>query len=1094
MLALAMAALVFMPATDANAAITINMAGKSLNFDTASPQSTATYSSGSAAPYLNDITLYRNAATAAATGVVAIDVAITVDKSLASSFTLDGGSAVSSAGAGATTTIAQLLQSNATPNTANGYGTMRFQFFEGGTYTGPGTGNVVTLTNLSVNSYDIDYVSGYQFSQFKGFQSYSYASNTTLITSNAAGGWVQFKDNTGSTNYTATTGSYTKSRVKVNYDQATEISIRHGVSASGQSGLFALDFGPGYNWFDTVTRTTSNFANPNNSPPTSANNSINFSSASPWVFNFGNFAYSDPENNAFVGVKIVTLPAAGTLQQLIGSTWTNVTAGDSISVDALSLGQLRFSGSVNSSFTFKVNDGSSDSTAAYTMTMVAASTAQTITFGNPGTKQVSATPFASNATASSALTVTLTSQTTGTCSVSGLNITALANGFCTIIATQAGNATYSEAPAVTQTFPISNLTAQSITLATPATQSVSSTLTISPSSSSLLTVSVISLTTSVCTISGNVVSHIATGTCQLYATQAGNSTYAPAAPVTVTYLVNTGSLTAQTLTFAQPANQTLATATLVVTATSSASLPVTFSSSTASICTVSSTTVSFVAAGYCTITANQAGNATYASASLSRSFYILAITTSALPDGSVGTAYSQTLADFGGATGTNAWSVGTTLPAGLALDGVTGVISGTPTTAQSATSYTFTVINGGITATKSLSITITSAVAALTANVITFGALPNVSQTNGNIALGATASSSLAVTYTSSTASVCSVTGAVITLLSDGYCEIQADQAGNSTYAVAAPETQGFYIFKISTTVITSGSVGSAYSQQVNTLGTQGAGTWSATGLPAGFGISPSTGLLSGSPTVTLSQSIIITYTQGASTYSSTFLLTINAAGAAPSEEKPRPKIVPVNGSGALNKAVTVTPKVTPVAPFNPGLCLIDPVSKGCKPVVTIKRQGTWTLNDNGSVTFTPVAGWSGTSTIVLHAWDFDGFTDDEPISVTIAGVSGTARPPVSISIPGFAPGSPVLTASIKRSIEAFLNKYSDYKNLQCTGVTMGPTVLKVDFALSMKRATNACGYAISYMRKLILLPTSNLQETFVGANIRRVILTLSDK
>ena len=173
---------------------------------------------------------------------------------------------------------------------------------------------------------------------------------------------------------------------------------------------------------------------------------------------------------------------------------------------------------------------------------------------------------------------------------------------------------------------------------------------------------------------------------------------------------------------------------------------------------------------------------------------------------------------------------------------------------------------------------------------------------------------------------------------------------------------------------------------------------------------------------------------------------------------------------------------------------MIDPVSKGCKPVVTIKRQGTWTLNDNGSVTFTPVAGWSGTSTIVLHAWDFDGFTDDEPISVTIAGASGTARPPVSISIPGFAPGSPVLTASIKRSIEAFLNKYSDYKNLQCTGVTMGPTVLKVDFALSMKRATNACGYAISYMRKLILLPTSNLQETVVGANIRRVILTLSDK
>ena len=1101
-LALSMAALVFMPATAANAAITVDMTGKTLFFDQAA-QTVNTYSSGQSGGFANDITVYRNAASAAVTGSVGIDAVITVDRSLVKTGTGTGGyiyvldaasSAVGAPPAGSTSpTAAQLLQTDVTPAAANGYITLKFQFYEAGTYTGYGTGNLLTLTNVSVNSYDLDYVSGKQFTQFKGFQSYTYSSNTTLVTSNAAGGWVQFTDNTGATNYADGTGSYTKGRVMVKYDQLTELSIRHGVNAS-TGGKFALDFGPGYAWKDGSVQTTSNYSNPNNNPPTSANNSIYYSANTPWIFNFDNFVYADPENNAFTSVKIVTLPASGSLQLLVGSTWTNVAANAVIPVSALSLGQLRYSGTIDSSFTFKVNDGTSDSTSAYTMSLVAASTAQTVNFANPGTKQVSATAFASGATATSGLTVTLVSLTPGTCSVSGLNITALANGFCTIVATQAGNATYSEAPAVTQTFTISSLTAQTITLANPSTQTVNSTLTIAPSASSGLAVTVISLTSSVCTISGNVVTHIATGTCQLYATQAGNGTYGPASPVTVTYLVNTGSLMVQTLTFAQPANQTLASNTVTVSATSSANLAVTFTSSTTSVCTVSGTTVSFVTAGLCTITANQAGNSTFASASLSRSFYILTVTTSSLANGEVGTAYSQTVAEFGGSTGTDLWSVSPALPNGLSLNTATGVISGTPTAAQAAASYTFTVVNGGITATKSLSITISAApVQSLSAQTITFNALPNVSLSNGAITLGATASSGLPVSYTSNTPSVCTVSNGVITLITEGYCEIEADQAGNSTYSAAAPETQGFYIYKITNLTITTGSVGSPYTQQLNLAGQQGSGTWSATNLPNGFTIDPSTGILSGNPNVTLMQQILVTYTQGSATFTAPYLLTINAAGAPPSVSKPKPTITPVNGSGQLNTPVTLTPKVTPVFPYNPGLCLIDPVSKGCKPVVFIKGQGTWTLNENGSVTFTPLEGWSGTSTIVLHAWDSDGQTDDEPLSVTIARGAGTARPPVSISIPGFAPGSPVLTTSIKNAIKAFLNKYSDYKKVQCTGVTMGPTVLKVDYALSMSRASNSCAFAVSYMRKLVQLPNTNLQETALGANIRRVIITLTD-
>lgn len=81
--------------------------------------------------------------------------------------------------------------------------------------------------------------------------------------------------------------------------------------------------------------------------------------------------------------------------------------------------------------------------------------------------------------------------------------------------------------------------------------------------------------------------------------------------------------------------------------------------------------------------------------SASKSFSIniaqgaLQITTTSLPDGMVGIAYSATLQAAGG-TGTYAWQVSLgTLPAGLTID-ASGVISGTPT-ASGDTTFTVTV-------------------------------------------------------------------------------------------------------------------------------------------------------------------------------------------------------------------------------------------------------------------------------------------------------------------------------------------------------------------------------------------------------------------
>jgi parallel beta-helix repeat protein len=85
----------------------------------------------------------------------------------------------------------------------------------------------------------------------------------------------------------------------------------------------------------------------------------------------------------------------------------------------------------------------------------------------------------------------------------------------------------------------------------------------------------------------------------------------------------------------------------------------------------------------------------------------LVITTTALPGGTVGSPYSQTLAAAGGA-GTRTWSLAAgALPPGIGLS-ADGVLSGTPTTSGSF-AFTVQVTDGSQTASQALSITVAPA-------------------------------------------------------------------------------------------------------------------------------------------------------------------------------------------------------------------------------------------------------------------------------------------------------------------------------------------------------------------------------------------------
>jgi len=585
------------PAHAAN--IVLDMSGQSVKFNAlTTPVPTV---SGSA-------TTYKNVATVSG---IKMDAVVTTTLTNAGSLTLDvsatdRNAAIAAWPAGSAApmnTPEDLLQTNISTTAANGYVDLNVKFYESGTYTGPGTGNLITVKNLTVNSYDLDSPSGHQFTEFSGFQTYSLSASpatttVSVVTSGVSAGYVRFLDiSAANTNYSDTNGSYTKGRVLVTYNQLTELSVRHGVDINSGSGRFALDFGPGYQWKDSAVRTTTTNANPNNSAPTTANKTINYSSGTPWVFslestpttqiaapnNYFDFPYADAENNAFASVKIVSLPAAGTLQLLVGSTWTNVTVGQDIPASSINQKMLRYTGTTDSSFLFKVYDGQALSAQA-TMTLKVAATAQTINFSNPGTKNLANGQFASGATATSGLTVILYSLTPATCTVSGLNIVPVANGVCTIIATQPGSLvsspTYAQAQPVKQSFTISTLTAQTITLATPSTKAVNTTLVTAPTASSGLTVTLVSLTTDICTVSTFTVTHVAEGYCILYATQAGNGTYAAASPVEVTYLVNAGAKTAQTITLVKPNNVNSAAGTITLSPTASSGLTVALTTST----------------------------------------------------------------------------------------------------------------------------------------------------------------------------------------------------------------------------------------------------------------------------------------------------------------------------------------------------------------------------------------------------------------------------------------------------------------------------------------------------------------------------------
>ena len=227
---------------------------------------------------------------------------------------------------------------------------------------------------------------------------------------------------------------------------------------------------------------------------------------------------------------------------------------------------------------------------------------------------------------------------------------------------------------------------------------------------------------------------------------------------------------------------------------------------------------------------------------------VLQVTTSSLPAGMVGVAYSTTVAATNGST-PYVWSA-TGLPAGLSINASTGVISGTPTTAGAPTVAITVTDNVSDVDTVNLTLTIHAALTISTAS------LPS-----GEV--GTAYSTTIAATggftpYTWSATglpaglSINSSTGVISgTPTTDGTSTVTVVVTDNNTHTdsetfsliIAEPIT-----FTLSLEAISNPTSGSVFSQQLVCSGGTAPYTWTATGLPAGLSLSTG-GLLTGTAT-----------------------------------------------------------------------------------------------------------------------------------------------------------------------------------------------------------------------------------------------------
>ena len=372
----------------------------------------------------------------------------------------------------------------------------------------------------------------------------------------------------------------------------------------------------------------------------------------------------------------------------------------------------------------------------------------------------------------------------------------------------------------------------------------------------------------------------------------------------------------------------------------------------------------------------------------------LTITSSSLPAGTVGAAYSQALAATGG-TPPYTWQLtGGSLPGGVTLAS-SGIISGTPSAAGSFTFQVTVRDSQQASATGSFTVTITAAAFAITTSSLPAG-IVGTAYTASLAATGGT----LPYTWSASglpsglSISAAGVISGTPTAAGSFSVTVQATDSAQVTATKALTITVTAAL-TITTATLPNGTVGTSYT--ATTLAATGGSppySWSASGLPSGLSMS-SAGVISGTPTASGSFSVTVKVTDSAqATATQAFTIAVTAALTITTATLP---------DGTVGTAYNQT-----LAAAGGSGSLAWSISTGALPGgITLSSGGSLSGTPSAPGTFTFTVGVTGAGQSASKAFTITVGVPAGP-PATITGLPPIAtpatQPPLGITIPSAYP------------------------------------------------------------------------------------------